>query len=199
MDSVYTCSYGKTNLCYLKSAKCTGYNVEGCTIQEIQATNKENGATDLSIYESEVVTNAKNKFSINSLWKYILPLVGLIITIGTFCSCWEQYEKNVKYKKARDMSRNIENSGINDGTIHSGDISNINNSNCNNINYHYNYQITNPVPSTQYNQPTAPLSSFNAQPGQYQPSSQYTPPQPGQYQPSSQYAPTQPPPPFSNS
>ncbi len=45
-------------MCYLESDNCQkGSN--GCTIQDIQDTSKENGATDISIYENEVTP--KNK------------------------------------------------------------------------------------------------------------------------------------------
>jgi len=59
-DSPSSCSYSGTNLCQLKSDKCA-YGISGCTIQEIQKTNKENGAPSASTYESEVSTNRNKK------------------------------------------------------------------------------------------------------------------------------------------
>jgi len=208
IDSVYTCSFGNTNLCYLKSTGCKGYDTEGCTIQEIQATNKENGASDLSIYESEVVTNTKNKFSKYTKLSFIFIYIGIlagICSIGLTCTFIKKQIKNAKFKKALEMSRSLENNGINNGIINNGNIninkkydnrdsdntnsgntnsgntnsgnSNCGNSNCGNVSYNYNiHQYTAPLPSTQYTQPTGPLYGSYAQPGQFMPSSQYVPP-----------------------
>ncbi|ORX85837.1 L domain-like protein [Anaeromyces robustus] len=56
LEHGHYCNYSGTNLCHLKSDDCSS-GISGCTIQEIQMTNKENGAPEISTYESEVCEN----------------------------------------------------------------------------------------------------------------------------------------------
>jgi len=77
------CFYEKTNLCTLKSDKCTGPIYHGCSLANIQETNKENGAPNISTYNDEVLIIGKIFDRI-----FIVPLgVIVILIIIAFFNC----------------------------------------------------------------------------------------------------------------
>jgi len=163
-----TCNISSTNLCYLKSSNC--HSGDGCTIQDIQATNKENGAPQISTYEAEVVSSS-NKKRLRSGGSSILSLILMILMCICCCKCCCKKDKVYVTNKHRvhyvdnsvDNSvrinvRNTENNGTfsgNSGNItnnyyfgdvntNSNNVTNSNNNNNNTTNTNYSSDASPP-------------------------------------------------------
>ncbi|OUM63772.1 hypothetical protein PIROE2DRAFT_9635 [Piromyces sp. E2] len=111
ISGLSSCNYSSTNLCYLKSSSCK--NSSGCTIQEIQATNKENGIAT-STHESEVVTNRTNKNAAVGGSAFVIILLIVACCICYKCCCVEIDSGPLNKIKINNKNSNtIKNSGNN--------------------------------------------------------------------------------------
>lgn len=113
ISSLSTCNYSNTNLCYLKSTKCK--SSDGCTIQEIQLTNKSNGAPDLTTYENEVVTNQNNKKAAAGGGVVSIIIMIILCYCCYKCCCGSCFYDSIKIKnKNTNINTNtVSNSGNN--------------------------------------------------------------------------------------
>jgi len=100
------CNYSNTNLCYLKSTTCKS-SIPKCTIENINNTNKENGAPNNLINENEVPSSSmdfKKKLGIAGIVCFIM-----LVTIGY---CGYKHRSKV-YVKPLPINININNTNSN--------------------------------------------------------------------------------------
>ncbi len=75
-------------MCALKNDKCNNDN-DGCNSQQIQETNKENGAPEISTFKNEINYKYKNNNNLNRN-SVVLALGGgytLLIPVIAICVC----------------------------------------------------------------------------------------------------------------